>query len=39
LQLPPDGNLGRIPEPVFSGPTILQPEVGGPNYGPAGLNR
>jgi hypothetical protein len=39
LQLPPDGNLGRIPEPVFSGPTILQPEVGGPNSGPAGLNR
>jgi hypothetical protein len=30
LQLPPDGNLGRIPEPVFSGPTILQPGLHAP---------
>jgi hypothetical protein len=30
LNVPADGNLGRIPEPVFSGPTVLQPSLGGP---------
>lgn len=27
LQMPRDGNLGHISEPVFSGPTVLQPIV------------
>jgi hypothetical protein len=28
ITVPSDGNLGRIPEPVFSGPTVLQPNLG-----------
>jgi uncharacterized protein involved in outer membrane biogenesis len=31
LKVPDDGNLGRIPEPVFSGPTLLQPNLGEPH--------
>jgi hypothetical protein len=31
LKVPNDGNLGRIPEPVFSGPTMLQPNLGQPH--------
>jgi hypothetical protein len=30
LKVPADGNLGRIPEPVFSGPTVLQPHLSAP---------
>jgi uncharacterized protein involved in outer membrane biogenesis len=30
ITVPADGNLGRIPEPVFSGPTVLQPNLGAP---------
>jgi len=30
LRMPPDGNLGQIPEPVFSGPTVLQPNLAAP---------
>jgi len=33
VQLPPDGNLGRISAPVFSGPTVLQPNLGAPPPG------
>jgi uncharacterized protein involved in outer membrane biogenesis len=31
VQLPPDGNLGRIPAPVFTDPTILWPNLGEPH--------
>ncbi|MFW6077685.1 MAG: hypothetical protein ACOC71_08015, partial [Hyphomicrobiales bacterium] len=27
VQVPRDGNLGRIPAPVFTGPTVLQPDL------------
>jgi hypothetical protein len=30
ITVPADGNLGRILEPVFSGPTVLQPNQGAP---------
>jgi hypothetical protein len=39
LQLPPDGNLGRIPQPVFSGPTMLQPELSEPRAMPSPVAR
>ncbi|HUE45757.1 MAG TPA: AsmA family protein [Aestuariivirgaceae bacterium] len=30
ITVPADGYLGRIPEPVFSGPTVLQPNLSAP---------